>query len=142
MIHHKSGSKPCPLPNCSGFIMASLADRIKANTGETVTAKCISCHDTYCWTCQSLPHPSRNCVDVYNIKSTWMRFLKSYFSDRPLFIKLTQSMADFLYFKRNIEKGNLKRCPNSFCNRLIEKIEGCDQMVKGNININTIVTEF
>ena len=35
---------------------------------------------------------------------------------------------DAKYFKENIERGNLKKCPQ--CRRLIEKMEGCDAMVR------------
>lgn len=44
-------------------------------------------------------------------------------------IKLDQNYSELKYFKENFDKGLLKKCPK--CKSLIEKMQGCDQMVCG-----------
>jgi hypothetical protein len=127
-----SGSKECTSPDCSGYLISTLQDRRRAKTGEAVPVKCGTCHSSSCWTCYSCVHPSRSCEQARHARRQWMGFLKQTRTDGEggagaLLLKLEQSAANAHYFRKNIESGNMKRCPQ--CKKLIEKMMGCNTMV-------------
>ena len=136
-----SGSRHCLRSGCSGFITASLETRRKARSGESVTVKCNSCSGIYCWTCHSLYHVGTTCVEAANVQNEWMTFLKivqhgeakSKKGAANLLLRLEQRAADASYFRRNVENGHLKKCPR--CRRLIEKMTGCNRMVRSGVYI-------
>jgi hypothetical protein len=117
--------KHCPAPDCKGFLSVTVrTDR----SGMAAKTHCSVCLQTYCWSCLSSFHPGRTCADMSNINSRWVQFLSSQTGANAA-IRLQQLEADNEYFRSNIAAGRIKRCPN--CNRIIEKMEGCDTMVCG-----------
>ena len=159
---HWEGNKPCPTPNCTGFLSGSFDVVQKARSGEASEVRCNQCLLTYCWTCASRFHHGRGCGAAIEATGKWLRFLRSVTENpqaaaagggagggagsiasegewrrlaaaaaegcRQLLLRMEAAKEDAKYFKENIERGNLKKCPQ--CRRLIEKMEGCDAMVR------------
>ena len=97
--------------------------------------RCTVCHTSHCWKCISLHHPNKTCLAAREAVNQWQRFLMSFSgatsssSDASLqnevagmLSKLEAQAADNKFFKENILNGIMKRCPNTKCKRLIQKV--------------------
>ena len=75
------GNKPCPTPNCVGYLTGTLDNVSKAKRGEASEVRCDKCLIAYCWTCANRYHHHCNCIEALETTNQWIRFLKSVAQD-------------------------------------------------------------
>ena len=75
------GNKPCPTPNCVGYLTGALDIVSRAKRGEASEVRCDKCLTAYCWTCANRYHHHCNCVEALETTNQWIRFLKSVAND-------------------------------------------------------------
>jgi hypothetical protein len=116
-----SVSKPCPRPNCQGFLKAR-----SANNVETV---CESCHGKFCYACTTPFHVGRSCQAARLATDRWRSFLEiasvgsdaSELSDevvgslRSRLDEMANSETEYL--RTQVRAGLVKKCTS--CSRLI-----------------------
>lgn len=132
IYNQHSMTKKCPKADCTGYLMGP-RDQLERHL--SFESKCTSCHISYCFSCCSLFHYNRTCVAAANVSARWRSFLDRISRESSgksggissALLKMQQAADTATYFRERIKHGLLKRCPK--CNRMIEKLGGCDHMV-------------
>jgi hypothetical protein len=120
------GNKKCPTPDCTGFLRASLEQvRMTEREDQLLDVQCTNCHKSYCWRCREKCHPTRSCTAYRLADARWKQFLLKFGSPSER-TRLENVAADRKYFRDNLQRGDMKRCPK--CSRLIQKMKGCNDM--------------
>jgi len=128
------GCVGCPTPGCGNWLVVEAAE------GERVRCPCEACGSSFCSLCRGPYHYGPwSCEKVQEFASTWAAWCLSSgrqqriaeieeeaFRQRAAYIK--EKHLRFVADEQWKSK-HLRHCPA--CNRLIQKVSGCDAMVCG-----------
>jgi len=142
-----AGCVECPNGRCGYWVEP-------CRPGEKQMVDCPNCLNKFCTLCKRPYHYRCECDEVMTITKQWLEWQQygrepylrkmaeedsSYQSALDCFnsrrsayedeVRVTERNWDLLVADENYKASRCRRCPN--CNRVIERIDGCDTMVCG-----------
>lgn len=133
-LQSMQGCVGCPTPGCGNWLV------VEAEGQERVRCPCAACGRTFCSRCRGPYHYGPwTCEEVQELATQWASWCLSSarqqrssqleeaaFRERRAFIEKTRKnfIADEFW-----KSTHLRHCPQ--CNRVIEKMSGCDIMICG-----------